>query len=619
MKKSQKAMLAVLTATVTAGSMFALTACQKPLKDEPLKGDALAVFSDGASDAFFESDGWCNGDVFNVTWSAENVTYADGAAKLSISDASATATVPYLGGELRSYQHFSYGDFSVRMKPAKVVGTASTFFTYTGPTEETDGEPNPHDEIDIEFLGADTTHVQFNYFVNGQGGHEFMYDLGFDASLEYHDYGFRWTEDYITWFVDGKPVHKVTASESNPIPSTPGRLLMNHWCGTENAEGWMGKYEGSDGKTADYASVSTTAEPIDDIPEIPDVPVGDIDWSELDAQPLEFTSSNGKHTATTEGTVTTVVYDGIGNDYSNINATVTDIAAEKNWVHLTLRNNATDGSTPIVRINVLGDGDKNLNASATMNGKPVQTDLQWGGSYFNNIPAGEDIEAVIYYKGVAKTLQLMLDSTRTGSETYSGNITISEIKFAKYGEIEMPEEPPVEENSSVMIGENEVSFAGAGYTVSSSDDKSSMTVTYDGITGNSYNTVTASVSEFVGDNNTFTVTITNNPAATAKIRMDIKCPKEHANAGNENNDFCNISAIYDGETVADGNDYQYGGADWVQIAAGATVTVKITFTANVATDITFFIDSSTWNDETSHSGEIVFSDMNLTNEEQEQA
>ena len=119
-------MLAVLTATVTAGSMFALTACQKPLKDEPLKGDALAVFSDGASDAFFESDGWCNGDVFNVTWSAENVTYADGAAKLSISDASATATVPYLGGELRSYQHFSYGDFSVRMKPATVVGTAST-------------------------------------------------------------------------------------------------------------------------------------------------------------------------------------------------------------------------------------------------------------------------------------------------------------------------------------------------------------------------------------------------------------------------------------------------------------------------------------------------------------
>ncbi len=242
-----------------------------------------------------------------------------------------------------------------------------------------------------------------------------------------------------------------------------------------------------------------------------------------------------------------------------------------------------------------------------------------GGSYFNNIPAGEDIEAVIYYKGVAKTLQLMLDSTRTGSETYSGNITISEIKFAKYGEIEMPEEPPVEENSSVMIGENEVSFAGAGYTVSSSDDKSSMTVTYDGIKGNSYNTVTASVSEFVGDNNTFTVTITNNGAATAKIRMDIKCPKEHANAGNENNDFCNISAIYDGETVADGNDYQYGGADWVQIAAGATVTVKITFTANVATDITFFIDSSTWDDETSHSGEIVFSDMNLTNEEQEQA
>ena len=35
---------------------------------------------------------------------------------------------------------------------------------YTGPSEG-----KPWDEIDIEFLGKDTTKVQFNYFTHGRG------------------------------------------------------------------------------------------------------------------------------------------------------------------------------------------------------------------------------------------------------------------------------------------------------------------------------------------------------------------------------------------------------------------------------------------------------------------
>ncbi len=33
---------------------------------------------------------------------------------------------------------------------------------------------------------------------------------------------------------------------------------MNYWCGTPDAEGWMGKYELSDA-TADYQWIKTTA------------------------------------------------------------------------------------------------------------------------------------------------------------------------------------------------------------------------------------------------------------------------------------------------------------------------------------------------------------------------
>lgn len=34
--------------------------------------------------------------------------------------------------------------------------------------------------------------MQFNYFTDSRGSHEFLYDLGFDASEEFHTYGFDW-------------------------------------------------------------------------------------------------------------------------------------------------------------------------------------------------------------------------------------------------------------------------------------------------------------------------------------------------------------------------------------------------------------------------------------------
>ena len=103
------------------------------------------------------------------------------------------------------------------MQAIKNDGVVSSFFIYTGPSDN-----NPWDEIDIEVLGKDTTKVQFNYFTNGVGNHEYMYDLGFDASKGYHTYGFDWQPDKITWYVDGKEVYSATTN----IPSTPGKIVL---------------------------------------------------------------------------------------------------------------------------------------------------------------------------------------------------------------------------------------------------------------------------------------------------------------------------------------------------------------------------------------------------------
>ena len=190
------------------------------------------------------ADGYSNNGSFGTTWSKDNIQYdADYGMRLLLevtddeSRIKADSGDPYIGAEMRSTLDYQYGFFGTEMKPSNVEGTASTFFLYCD---------NPHDEIDIEFLGEDTTKVQFNYFVNGVGHHEYMYDLGFDASEEYHHYGFYWGESELTWYVDHAPVYRVTGDN---LPSAKSKLLANHWAGNstdKNIVAWMGKVDESE-------------------------------------------------------------------------------------------------------------------------------------------------------------------------------------------------------------------------------------------------------------------------------------------------------------------------------------------------------------------------------------
>lgn len=191
------------------------------------------------------SNGWSNGEMFNCTWNNSNVAFSNGLLNLNIYR---DWNRKYTGGEYRTKQAFGYGMYNVRMKPAKNDGIVSSFFTYTGPSDGT-----RWDEIDIEFLGKDTTSVQFNYFTNGVGNHEYVYHLGYDASDNFHQYGFLWLPNRITWYVDEKPVY---TSWSN-IPSTPGRIMMNIWPGT-GVDSWLNPYNGTAPLTAQYDWASYT-------------------------------------------------------------------------------------------------------------------------------------------------------------------------------------------------------------------------------------------------------------------------------------------------------------------------------------------------------------------------
>ena len=607
MKKSNSFFKVLFAGLAVFTSVITLAGCKKQLTDTPLENmQTIADFSNGKQKEFFPSDGWTNGEPFNVTWSGENIKYQEGAAKLIITE----KDDKFYGGELRSSSHYWYGDYEITMKPDPKTGTCSSFFVYTGPSEtDAEGNPNPHDEIDIEFLGKDTTHVQFNFFVNGVGGNEYKYDLGFDASEEYHTYGFRWTETYITWYVDGVPVYRVDETAKKPLPKTPGRLMMNYWCGTKQAELWMSKYshpEANDGSY--YKIVKTSAEPI-----VGESATNDIDWSQVNALADLTALGDDKHVVTANGTAYNVVYNGnVGATYTNVKFELEEKAKDTNYLYLKATNN--DSEKTSIRVDVFGDATRKTvnnkyvcNVAATMDGQEVATDLNWGGSSFNNILPGETVEIVIYFEGVAESIQIMFETHIYGdTETHSGNVTISDIKFTKFGDLVLPEGGNEEEQQQTAIKINGVdkTFEGNLETYTLSASGNALTATYTNVGGASYHNINTQVNDIAADKNQVTLKITNNGSVLARVRIDV----DSTTKVNETT-ACNVSATMNGQEVA--TDTTWGGSTF-EVPAGATVVcvVKYDNTRGVK-QLMFYIDSSKYDDTETHTGSVVISEVNF--------
>ena len=603
----------------------------------PLSVSKLIDFANGANpDVLFESDGWSNGDVFNVVWKKHNVLYENGIMRLGITEEKATAWLndaevefKYTAGEARTQNYYHYGDYAVSMKPSANPGTASTFFTCTGNYDtkylldengdylldengQRIGQPNPHDEIDIEFLGKDTTHVQFNFFVDGKGGNEYMHDLGFDASEDFHTYGYRWTETSITWFVDGEPVYMVTTDTSvkeagnvrvvEKIPQTPGRILTNYWCGNERAVGWMGLYTGATkDQGTEYQWIATSAQgaPLNP-PEKPNEEIAGLDWSKIEAITPTFESTE-LYTVETEGTSATISYTEVGGScYKNVEMDITEASAGKNYLHLLVTNNGT--ADVRFRVNVVdmalveaGAQNMSTNDSATVNGESAWTDHEWGGSFFD-LKAGETYEIVIVFKGEVEKLQLMPDSSKNDSSVNAGNITISEIKFTTVGEVEIPEEKPVDPSdkpetpttgdTTALIDGVEVNFGGNTevYGITANDADNTVNVKYNQVKTNTYLNVNASVAAVASGKSEMSVKIKNNGTETVYITVKL-----------ENKSKTGIME------------------EKMEIPAGAEHTCTGSF-ADVADMLYFFIDTGWSTETTTHAGDVTITEIHFSGE-----
>ena len=100
----------------------------------------------------------------------------------------------------------------------------------------------------FELVPVDSDRVKIEK--TGKFNDEYVYDLGFDASLEYHDYGFKWEENKITWYVDFDEVYEVNASLDQW-----GNLFANVWAGDtsmKQIKDWLGEYEPSSTPSVAY-------------------------------------------------------------------------------------------------------------------------------------------------------------------------------------------------------------------------------------------------------------------------------------------------------------------------------------------------------------------------------
>jgi endo-1,3-1,4-beta-glycanase ExoK len=198
--------------------------CAEILK--PNENMLIDTFNSPNSLAGYLADGWANGGAFAPVWASSQYGYANGTLDITLEKVG----TQYLSGAYLSLETYSYGRLEARLKAADGSGIINGLFTYGA---------NPHDEIDIEILGKDTTKVQFNYFANGIGGHEKLVDLGFDAANGFHVYAIEWSKTSIQWFVDGVKLYSVS---TGPVPSTPGKVMANLWNSTV-LNNWAGPFD----------------------------------------------------------------------------------------------------------------------------------------------------------------------------------------------------------------------------------------------------------------------------------------------------------------------------------------------------------------------------------------
>ena len=174
----------------------------------------------------------------DFTQGASDSFTAQGAPTYDSNGASFTIAKSGDSPQLTSKWYMMFGHVEYVVKPAPGVGIVSSAVL----------QSDDLDEIDWEWLGADNTQVQSNYFGKGQTT---TYNRGaFHADpnnqAAFHTYTIDWTANQVVWQIDGTTVRVLTpaTAEAGQYPQTPMQIKIGAWSGgdSSNAPGTIRKY-----------------------------------------------------------------------------------------------------------------------------------------------------------------------------------------------------------------------------------------------------------------------------------------------------------------------------------------------------------------------------------------
>jgi hypothetical protein len=126
--------------------------------------------------------------------------------------------------QLTSLFYIMFGRVEITMKSAPGAGIVSSLVL----------ESDDLDEIDMEWLGADDTEVQTNYFGEGQTAsyNRGQFNPAANNQGDYITYTIDWTADRIVWSVGGTVVRTLSYNDANgQYPQTPMQVKFGSWSG----------------------------------------------------------------------------------------------------------------------------------------------------------------------------------------------------------------------------------------------------------------------------------------------------------------------------------------------------------------------------------------------------
>lgn len=169
--------------------------------------------------ASFDMSDQANPKVWNMT--AGPMKYGKNGAEFTIAERGQSPTI-------KSEFYIMWGSVSVEMQAASGQGIISSIVL----------QSEDLDEIDWEFTGTNTTHVQTNFFGKGNTT---SFDRGADFPVSnpqtsWHNYTLHWTQEQLQWWVDGQMVRALDyagkgTNGGNNYPQTPMNVRFGIWAG----------------------------------------------------------------------------------------------------------------------------------------------------------------------------------------------------------------------------------------------------------------------------------------------------------------------------------------------------------------------------------------------------